>query len=51
MLSNASAVPVSIRRAAAALRTALRDLLDLALPPQCAACREPVEGRGLCPAC
>jgi len=51
MLSNASAVPVSIRRAAAALRTALRDLLDLALPPQCAACRQPVDGRGLCPAC
>jgi predicted amidophosphoribosyltransferase len=26
-------------------------MLDLALPPLCAACREPVEGRGLCPAC
>jgi len=51
MLTNASAVPVSIRRAAAALRTALRAALDLALPPLCAACREPVEGRGLCPAC
>jgi len=29
----------------------LRRVLDLALPPLCAACREPVEGRGLCPAC
>src|SRR4029077_18996869 len=26
-------------------------MLDLALPPLCAACREPVEGRGLCPTC
>jgi ComF family protein len=25
--------------------------LDLALPPLCAACREPVKGNGLCPAC
>jgi ComF family protein len=29
----------------------LRATLDLALPPLCPACREPVEGRGLCPAC
>jgi predicted amidophosphoribosyltransferase len=29
----------------------LRTALDLALPPLCAACREPVEGKGLCPAC
>ncbi len=33
------------------MRTALRVALDLALPPLCPACREPVEGRGLCPAC
>jgi predicted amidophosphoribosyltransferase len=33
------------------MRAALRAALDLALPPLCAACREPVEGRGLCPAC
>jgi len=38
-------------RTAAAARTALRAVLDLALPPLCAVCREPVEGRGLCPAC
>ena len=51
MLSDASAVPISIKRAADAMRTALRAALDLALPPLCAACRGPVEGRGLCPAC
>jgi ComF family protein len=33
------------------MRTALRTVLDLALPPLCAACRVPLEGRGLCPAC
>ena len=32
-------------------RTVLRTALDLALPPLCAACREPVDGKGLCPAC
>ena len=44
-------MPVQIRRAAAAMRTVLRTALDLALPPLCAACREPVDGKGLCPAC
>ncbi|HTP90189.1 MAG TPA: ComF family protein [Xanthobacteraceae bacterium] len=29
----------------------LRAVLDLALPPLCAACREPVEGKGLCAGC
>jgi predicted amidophosphoribosyltransferase len=51
MLSERSTVPVSIKSAADAVHTALRAVLDLALPPLCAACREPVEGRGLCPAC
>src|SRR5580692_9513118 len=45
------ALPLRLRRAAAAVRTVLRSALDLALPPLCAACREPVEGKGLCPAC
>jgi ComF family protein len=45
------ALPSRLRRAAAAARSALRSALDLALPPLCAACREPVEGKGLCPAC
>ena len=33
------------------MRAALRATLDLALPTLCPACREPVEGRGPCPAC
>jgi ComF family protein len=40
-----------LRRAADGLRALARAALDLALPPLCPACREPVEGRGLCPAC
>jgi len=40
-----------LRRAVTALRTVARASLDLALPTLCPACREPVEGRGLCPAC
>jgi ComF family protein len=51
MFTDASAISVSAKRAADAVRAALRAALDLALPPLCAACREPVEGRGLCPAC
>ena len=39
------------RRVAAAARAVCRAVLDVALPPLCAACREPVEGSGLCPAC
>ena len=38
-------------RIAAALRGALRFLLDIALPELCAACREPVRGAGLCATC
>jgi ComF family protein len=45
------ALPPRVRRAADLARAALRATLDLALPPLCPACREPVEGRGLCPAC
>jgi ComF family protein len=48
---EASAISQSTKRAANAVRAALRAALDLALPPLCAACRQPVEGRGLCPAC
>jgi ComF family protein len=40
-----------LRRAADAVRAALRAGLDLALPRLCAACREPVAGPGLCAAC
>jgi ComF family protein len=49
--SAGMALPAQIKRAADAVRAALRASLDLALPPLCPACREPVEGRGLCPAC
>jgi len=50
-LSAGIAVPTQIKRVADAVRAALRTTLDLALPPQCPACREPVAGQGLCPAC
>jgi ComF family protein len=36
---------------AAALRSALGLVVDVALPQLCATCREPVVGAGLCPAC
>jgi ComF family protein len=45
------AFPTPVKRAVGALRTVFRATVDLALPPLCPACREPVEGRGLCPAC
>ena len=40
-----------LKQAAAAVRATLSAALDLALPRLCAACREPVAGPGLCPAC
>src|ERR1700744_577098 len=45
------ALPPRIKRVAGAVRMVLGATLDLALPQLCAACREPVEGKGLCPAC
>ena len=45
------AAPPRLKRASGAVRALLRAALDLALPRLCAACREPVEGEGLCPAC
>src|SRR6202142_829066 len=48
----ASAAPARrFKRAADVAREILRVALDLALPPLCAACREPVDGQGLCPTC
>ena len=48
----AQAEPSSLARAAGALRTALRLALDVALPPLCPTCREPVaQHGGLCAAC
>src|SRR5689334_23125683 len=51
MLSAGNILPAQFKRVGTAVHSALRRVLDLALPPLCAACREPVEGRGLCPAC
>ena len=52
-MSVSAGLTVSSRaeRAAGAARAFARAALDLALPPLCGACREPVNGRGLCPAC
>jgi ComF family protein len=45
------AVPAPVKRAAGAVRGVFRTALDLALPQLCPACRETVEGRGLCASC
>jgi ComF family protein len=50
-VSASIALPKRLKRAAAGARVLLRAALDLALPPLCAVCREPVDGQGLCPAC
>ena len=50
-MSASIALPTRLKRAADVVRALSRAALDLALPPLCAACREPVEGEGLCPAC
>jgi ComF family protein len=49
----ADAAPASRRKrtATTVARAIFRAALDLALPRMCAACREPVEGEGLCPKC
>src|ERR1700758_5032881 len=48
----AATIPATrLKRAAGAVRAVLRAGLDLALPRLCAACREPVDGPGLCPTC
>src|SRR5581483_2345322 len=51
MFSETNALVAPVKRFAGTAHSALRRVLDLALPPLCAACREPVEGKGLCPAC
>src|SRR5437763_5204901 len=51
MLSAGRVLPAPLKRATGAARSALRRMLDLALPPLCAACRQPVDGRGLCASC
>src|SRR5271155_3944100 len=49
-LAEIASVP-RLKRAADTARAILGAALDLALPRLCAACREPVADRGLCPAC
>ena len=44
-------LPKRLKRAATAARAMARGALDLALPPLCAVCREPVGGKGLCASC
>jgi len=51
MRSPGNVLPARGQRAAGAAHSALRRVLDLALPPLCPACREPVDGRGLCAGC
>jgi ComF family protein len=43
--------PSRLARLAGAVRAAGRRVLDIALPPLCPACREPVGDNGLCAAC
>jgi ComF family protein len=49
--SMSTAIRGPIKRAAGAARTVLRMALDVALPQLCPACRDTVEGRGLCASC
>jgi len=54
MRGSVTVEKASVSRFAAAargLRGTLRSVLDLALPPLCPACREPVEDQALCAAC
>jgi ComF family protein len=45
------AAPSQVKRAAGAMRGLLQSALDLVLPQLCPACRDTVEGRGLCASC
>jgi len=48
-LSAGFALPSRLKSAAAGARTFLRAAVDIALPPLCAACRQPVDGKWHCP--
>src|SRR5215469_12378271 len=45
------AAPRPVKRAAGAMRGLFQSALDLVLPQLCPACRDTVEGRGLCASC
>src|ERR1700752_3095208 len=49
--TTGEAPPSLLRRTATALRAAAGLIVDVALHPLCAACREPVDGEGLCAGC
>jgi ComF family protein len=50
-MSASIALPTRLKRAKDAVSALSRAALDLALPPLCAVCREPVKGQGLCAVC
>jgi ComF family protein len=51
-MANVTHIRAPIERAATALRSVARLALDVALPPLCPSCREPLgDGVGLCAAC
>ncbi len=49
--ATADVRPTRLRRIAGALRATFGLVVDVALPPLCASCHEPVTDAGLCPAC
>lgn len=50
-LTTADTRPTRLRRIAGALRATFGLVVDVALPPLCASCREPVGDAGVCAAC
>ena len=50
-LATADTRPTRLRRIAGALRATFGLVVDVALPPLCASCREPVGDAGVCAAC
>src|SRR2546423_3337687 len=50
-IEAAAPKPRRFGRVTAALRASLGIAVEVALPQLCAACREPVDGRGLCAPC
>jgi len=50
-LGTADTRPTRLRRIAGALRATFGLVVDVALPPLCASCREPVGDAGVCAAC
>ncbi len=51
LASHSLGLAPRLRRVGELARVVWRAAIDLALPLLCPACREPVDGKGLCPAC